>query len=368
MHTMHPILEDRLQPWLPAAAGNTGGSGGSGATGGALRVRSGRGKNAGRAGGFSLMEVLVALGIFAVGLVAVAAVFPTAISVQSETVRDLAGQRAVANARTTIQSLARSKESAPTNRFLTLTYKHDIVPTLREGTLVPFTENNPPATGRTGSPGGVQPMLDQPLPPIGAQLTLPAFAEMSASSPLNAAKSFHNLFSQDIRSYPQNVSQSDRRDYYWFPLIQARDLTASNPIWMTYIMVMQRRGTEAVPEVRAARINPGASGGSVIVLAQSGPIAGEIWDNDFDDDGLPDLIQPGDWVLDSRGTIHRVLLAERFQITVESAVPVSFRNGDLIYFAVAIEGGGNWQNPVIKRESRSPIVRIEQFEIVAENP
>jgi len=317
------------------------------------------------------MEVLVALGIFAVGLVAVAAVFPTAISVQSETVRDLAGQRAVVNARTMIQSLARSadsNETEPPTNFLSLTYKHDINPLLRTGTLVPFTEVPPTPTSWTGFPGGVQPMLDQPLPPVGVQRTLSPTAEMTNPA-LNAAKSFHSLFSQDIRSYPYSIIQSDRRDYYWFPMIQIRDLTQQNSAsWMMYLMVMQRRGTDAVPQVRAARIDPAQSSGRIIALATTGPNATEIWDNDFDDDGLPDILQPGDWVLDSRGTIHRVLLAERNQFTVESPVPINFRNGDLIYFAVAVEGGGNWQTPVIKRETRSPIVRIEQFEIVVDQP
>jgi hypothetical protein len=314
------------------------------------------------------MEVLIALGIFAIGLVAVAAVFPTAISIQSETVRDLAGQRAVVNARTMIQSLSRSKdttEADPPRNFRTLTYKHDTNPSSRKGTLKVFTDRSAPSTGRTGYPGGVQPLLDQPLPPVAVQITMPPFAEMSSNSPLNAAKSFHTLFSQAVRSYPQNSPQSDQRDYYWFPLIQARDLTSANPTWMMYLMVMQRRGTEAVPQVRAARIDRGNSGGSVIAFVSSGA---NSLNNDFDDDGLPDLIQPGDWVVDTRGTIHRVLLAEKSRITVESAVPVSYGNNDLIYYAVAIEAGGDWANPVIKRETRSPIVRIEQFEVVVSQP
>ncbi len=322
-----------------------------------LRDRRGEcGGHGRREGAFSLMEVMIALGIFAIGLVAVAAVFPTAISIQRETVRDLAGQRTIINARTMIQAMARSSELTPTSNFRTLTYEHDIDPTLRKGTLKAFTENIIPTLGRTGFPGGVQPMIDLPSPPI----NLP-FAEMSTSLvQLNAAKSFHSLFSLDIRSYPQNISRADQRDYYWYPLIQARDLTSANPTWMIYLMVMQRRGSEAVPEVRFAQVDtrPSVTFDRFITFTTSS------MDNDLDNDGLPDLIQPGDWVLGDDGSIHRVLLAEKHKITVESPIPVTGQLR-LIYYAAAIDLAAPG---ILKRESRSPIVRIDQFEIVVDKP
>jgi type II secretory pathway pseudopilin PulG len=316
---------------------------------------------------FSLMEVLIALGIFAVGLVAVAAVFPTAIAVQRETVRDLAGQRTVVNARGLIQAMARSAEAVPSNRFSTLTYLHDpIIAGNREGTLKDFTRitSDLPvhASTRTGFPGGVQPMLDQPLPPTAQQHTMPAFAEMSNTIPLNAAKSFHKLFSEEVRSFPKNIPQTDQRDYYWFPMIQVKDLAGGKPSWYMFLMIMQRRGTEAVPQVRAVEVVNAS--GSIITIKDSGAPADPLWlDNDFNNNGLPDLIQPGDWVLGDDGSTHRVLLAEGSnQLTIESAVPPTGLR--LLYYAVAIDR----VTGTPKRESRSPIVRIEQFELIVDQP
>jgi len=128
-----------------------------------------------------------------------------------------------------------------------------------------------------------------------------------------------------------------------------------------YLMVMQRRGTEDVPEVRAADVVNAID--RSITFRNTGPANDPLWlNNDANDNGLPDLIQPGDWVLGDDGSIHRVLLAEGTnRITVESPVPPTGLR--MIYYAVAID-----RSTGIKRESRSPIVRIEQFELVVDQP
>jgi prepilin-type N-terminal cleavage/methylation domain-containing protein len=309
--------------------------------GGGLGLRGFRGGRGFR--GFSLMEVLIALGIFAIGLVAVAAVFPTAIAIQRETVRDLAGQRAVTSARSTIMALARTKDpfEAPPydKRFQSLSYRHDILAINRAGTLRDFTTPSP-RPNVTGRPGGVQPMIDQSFPA------------------LVAPRSFGDFFTLETRGYPQNIPRFDRRDYYWFPLIQARDLSGNKPTWFMYLMVMQRLGTEAVPEVRAAVIDRRNTRDRVIAFDI------RSLNNDLDNDGLPDLIQPGDWVLGDDGSIHRVLVAQGTdRITVESPVPPTGLR--MIYYAVAIDPAAPG---VPKREGRSPIVRIEQFEVVVDQP
>lgn len=319
------------------------------------------------------MEVLVALGIFALGLVAVAAVFPTAIAIQSETVRDLAGQRAVINARSTIQAMARSIENPPTPNNRVLSYQHDTNPAQRAGTLRDYTvatnQLTNPSSGRTGFPGRVQPMIDQPINIAPNLLDQFPYSDVEVSpsvATLNAPNSFHNLFNLDVRSYPKNIADTSKRDYYWYPLIQAKDLTGNNPTWMVFLMVMQRRGTEAVPEVRAARVI-NVLGNNTIQFASSGPATDpHWWDNDADNDGLPDLIQPGDWVLADDGSIFRVVVAERDRITIDSQVPVG-AGLNFLYFAVALDRTDP-AIPIIKRETRSAIVRIEQFEIVVDKP
>jgi len=333
------------------------------------------------------MEILISLGIFAVGLVAVAAVFPTAIAIQRETVRDLAGQRIAANAQATIKALAVSTlgpavpTSSQTYNSRTLTYKHDLLAQDRRGTLKDFTINNTgtdkqylfsPNGGRTGAPGRVQPMIDQPNFRPQHQ-TDPDYSgrEMSTTiARVNAVKSFHYLFSEGIRSYPKTIPRTNERDYYWYPFIQAKDLTGNSPTWVVYLMIMRRSGTEAPPEPRAVRVTNVT--GNVIEFDSTGPANDPYWlDNDNDNggvgDGLPDVIQPGDFVLADDGSSFRVILAEKDRITVESQIPASTAI-NFLYYAVALEGGLAYPNFLVKREARSPIIRIEQFELVVNEP
>ena len=327
-----------------------------------------------RAAAFSLMEVLIALGIFAVGLVAVAALFPTAITIQSETVRDLAGQRIAVDAKTTIQALANSYNNTHTNStpwesaYTTLTYHHDQDPNNRAGTLDVFTKSDVPSTGKTGVAGGVQPMIDQPLPLKSVRRSgVGRYKDpIDTFIRLNAVRSFHYLLSEEIRSYPKTIPNTEERDYYWVPFIQPKDLTSATPTWVVYLMIMQRHGTERIPEARAVRVNN--ISGKTITFDSSGAANDYEWlDNDEDDDGLPDYIQPGDWVLADDGSIFRVVLAQKDSITIDSVVPPS-GNINLLYYAVALEGGTNWNTPIAKPEARSPIVRIEQFELVVRPP
>ncbi len=326
-----------------------------------------------RALGFSLMEVLVALGIFALGLVAVAAVFPTAIAIQSETVRDLAGQRVAINAQTTIQAMANSYNSTHdtsttwSNAYTTLAYHHDQDPLNRAGSLEPFTDSATPSTGKTGQAGGVQPMIDQPMFPVAMRRSGPGpyTDPVDTFIRLNAVRSFHYLFSEEVRSYPKTITDTQARDYYWVPFIQPKDLTSTNPTWIVYIMVMQRHGTERPPEARAVRVNN--INGTTLTFDSTGPANDYEWlDNDQDDDGLPDFIQPGDWVLADDGSTFRVIVAQKDSITIDATVPPSSIN--TLYYAVALEGGTNWNSPIPKPEARSPMVRIEQFELVVRPP
>jgi hypothetical protein len=308
------------------------------------------------------MEVLVALGIFAMGLVAVAAVFPTAIAIQRETVRDLAGQRVAVNAKSLVQSMARSIDnledlSTVSGTNLTLTYHHDAQEVNREGTLKPFTVTTLPAGGKTGRAGRAQPMIDQPINNSTWQMANPT-GEMVGPL-LNAARSFHNLFSEEARSYPKTIANSAERDYYWYPIIQPKDLTSPQPAWMMYLMIMQRHGTEAIPEVRALLISIDPANPKKLTFLNAGTYS---LDNDANDNGLPDVIQPGDTVLGDDGSILHVVLAEKGSITVDAVV--SPTTTGMIYYAQALEGGTGAE----KTESRSPIVRIEQFELVVNDP
>ena len=324
------------------------------------------------------MEVLVALGIFAIGLVAVAALFPTAITVQSETVRDLAGQRIAVDAKDTIRAMANSYDKTHNNNTLwkdaytVISYHHDLDPLNRGGTLKPFTLSTTPTGtngGKTGFAGRVQPMIDQPMYPKENQRVGPGpYTDApEASTRLNAVQSFHYLFSEEVRSYPKTVPETENREYYWYPFIQPKDLTSANPTWVVYLMVMQRHGTERIPEARAVRVSN--VNGPILTLDKSAAAGFEALDNDANNNGIADIIQPGDSVLADDGSIFLVKTVDTANntITVDATVPPSARI-NLLYYAVALEGGTNWNLPVPKPEARSPIVRIDSFELVVRQP
>jgi len=291
------------------------------------------------------MEVMVALGIFAVGLVAVAAIFPTAITIQRDTVREVDGRRIGKNARAMVLAAARTDSASnPGNPSAEMSYDPgQTTPTAiaPSGSLLPFITAAKGASAANTTP--VLPMINQPDPFIGGPVQMLALP------------SFHGLFTLAARSYPQNSIDPLRRDYYWYPLIQVSDATSPNPRFAMTIIVMHRDGTNRVPEVRRSYdLDKTRTIGNVIAFNAAKGLfddgTGDV-SNDVDNDGLPDFIQPGDTVLGDDGLKHRVILANATSITVDSP---NVGNLGTLYFTVAIDSAG-----FIKREGRSPTVWIE---------
>ena len=310
------------------------------------------------AGGFNLLEVLVSLGIFAVGLVAVAAVFPTAITIQRETVRELDGRRVAQNAKATIVAQSLNQvDSASTDK---------------DKPYAEFSFNYSRTGAHTGS---LLEYIDNPIGPniydthpVQAMIDLPWMSNLDAETPagaviLDAPTSFHGMFTLDTRSYPKNIARADRRDYYWYPLLQVKDPNSDNPQWFVHLLVMHRSGTQLPPQVRRSlditdwQTSP--TGGSTKLVFGTG-LFNNLGTATYNDvlpagapDGLPDFIQPGDKVLADNGQVLTVVLADNNSITVNS--PNVGRPGS-IYFAVAIDSSTN----LIKPGVRSPIVFIEE--------
>ena len=258
------------------------------------------------------MEVLVALGIFTVGLVAVAAIFPTAIAIQRDTVREVDGRRIGKNARATVLAAVRTQGSgANANQtYGEMTYTHNpLTPSASTGTLAPFMTDTGAISYMTSAinPTPVFPMIDLPerydLDPPNFYTVL---VERDASDglTLNAPADFHGLFNLDTRSYPKTIRQFDRRDYYWYPLIKLANL--NDPQWSVTLIVMHRDGTDLPPEIRQS-YTLASTKGNVITFNNNGlfndPNAGGDVDNDVDNDGLPDYIQPGDIILADNGIV-----------------------------------------------------------------
>ncbi len=314
-----------------------------------------------RNAGFSLMEVLVALGIFTVGLVAVAAIFPTAITIQRDTVRQVDGERIGKNARAMVLAMARNDSASyPDQPYAEMSYD----PSNGSGSLSRFISNAKIASAYNPTP--VLPMIDLPEAYMDPDNYLHTNALHSdhGRSPvtLDAPSSFHGLFNIEMRSYPKNNPEYLRRDYYWYPLLKVSDATSPNPKFTMIVIVMHRSGTDLPPEIRR----------SEEVSVVKDPLTGRLntldfgtdllpgYSNDMNNNFIPDYISPGDQIICDDGNIHTVVKADANSVTVDSP---NVGNPKHFYFAVAIDRAN-----LIKKESLSPIVWIEDDITLSVNP
>lgn len=207
--------------------------------------------------GFSLVELMIAMGIFAVGAIAVASIFPVAILLQKATVENV-------NAR----AYADSAFALVTARGFNESYLLTPAPTLNE-----------------------------------------VFADAQAVEE----------WSRLDRLYNATLLPASRR-VAWTALFMPTDLTAGAEEWLVLIFVMRRQadgvynkgGTAAdwasdftdntMPSV--TWLTPSSAGGQVIA---------------FDND--PRLVRIGDVVVDDSGRDWRVTGASDTQITVDGQIP-----------------------------------------------
>jgi hypothetical protein len=307
------------------------------------------------------MEVLVALGIFAVGLVAVAAIFPTAITIQRDTVREADGRRIAKNAKAVLLATVRTNSVSPVptpGEEMSLDASALPTPT---GTLEPFLTKAIGVSAYNNTP--VMPMIDLPLP-APPRDPLMFYGERSgAALTVDAPASFHWLLNPDTRSYPQNIDAINQRDYYWYPLLKVADATTT-PVLSVFIVVMHRDGTDLPPEIRQSfDLNTTKTTGNEIWFNTANGLfndgSGNV-NNDPDGDGLPDFIQPGDIILGNDGRKHRVILARADSLVVDSP---NVGNPTSIFFGVAIDSAN-----FVKREARSPVIWIEDDIPLSINP
>lgn len=329
--------------------------------------------------GFTLIEVLIAMGIFLIGVICVAALFPASVAVQRDTMGSVMGQQVSRRAVKQMQIIAASgvEKSDP------LTYHHDSRSGNRTGTLEPFTEpsklhTNSYLNGTLKIGSRVQPLIDyRTTPNPHALAAIPAIgsgedgyvplAPSSASGPADNA-SFRWIFGADFCSYPStNVYAAPiagnayttvpDRDYYWFPFIQVSGLDSGGSVnWQGFVVVMHRQPQMNVPQVRWVNIT--SYSGARMVFDNT-------FDNDKDSDGIPDLIRPGDFILADNGVVHRVILAEADGCTVDS--PVLDANNlalNRIYFTVDVDNEGR-----VKRESPRTVAWIDgPFPLPVQDP
>ncbi|MEM1444628.1 MAG: prepilin-type N-terminal cleavage/methylation domain-containing protein [Planctomycetota bacterium] len=321
-----------------------------------------------RKAGFTLTEVLIALGILAVGITSIASLFPPAILLQKETVRDILGQQYVRSS----EALLRAK-------------------TIDAGMLFSFTDNYAADSGPSGGEeiGAFavrnsigSPLLSNPYFVPNAQLDVFALAEVDeyippqpagGGPPFNTEYPDMRLSSNYLgrpnttadanyaaqqsamanygiadRSFPSYIAQPADRELYTVPFIR-RGVQATPFIndWTTYAMLLGNN-FELEDEFAAAGVTPyPRTPLGAFALASGAPAGGLdaiVCANPFDDDRfvpkvfripavnqsfdgtLPDnsirvlinndrtgtlrwgiLIQPGDLLLGDNGKIYRVV-------------------------------------------------------------
>ncbi len=220
------------------------------------------------------MEILIAIGIFAVGMVAVASIFPGAIALQRESVEEVMSQQAVSN----IESLMGAR---------------------------PFFDEHPDF------------FYDYD----------PSLAGFVQIIPVDLL----NTWTQADRSFSSTDPVEDR-EIYWAPLVQNLGSPA-NPDWRTFVFVMAGDGLNDYekensldwaneddpnyfPGVAAASITSDVVDGFVVLEFN------EFNNRQFDEPdqtpaGQADQIRMGDFFLGDNGVVYRAIAADDSSVTLE---------------------------------------------------
>lgn len=226
--------------------------------------------------GFSLVEIMIAMGIFAVGFIAVAAMFPAAIILQRETMTDVEAQLIARNATSIIGAR-------------TLTYSTSVAADLTDT-----------------------------LPAVLVDLT--PFSQLGGS--------LATRFTLGDRGYPTAEANVNDRKFYWVPFIRRLQTPATGPgDFIIAALVLSR------DPARDYTFSGGAYGTPAVTIPGNPVCANDASNNaipkvigvDYTYDnttsptkilfnnrlfttvtlaGQPDQIRPGDWFMDDTGTLY----------------------------------------------------------------
>ena len=231
--------------------------------------------------GFTLMEILIAIGIFAVGMVAVASIFPVAIALQRESVEEVMARQAASNIEALMGGRPFTYGFNGTDSFGDLDFYDD------EPSFVGF----------------VQALPDDVL----------------------------GIWTANDRSFPSTDRVNDR-EIYWVPLVQNLG-TQANPDWRTFVFVLAGDGlgqpeSEWDPNVVWANKDddpayfPGVAWMDNVNPVLDADFVRLEFDNGEnsqfpESDDEPDQIRLGDFFLGDNGVVYRAIAADGFSVTIE---------------------------------------------------
>ena len=281
-----------------------------------------------RAPGFSMMESLVAIAVFALGFVAVAAIFPVGVILQKGAASDVLTQQVVRNVKAMLQSRKFSHDDLtdPNN----LKFINDVL--------------------QNGNPNlEVQPVLKQDAP--GDLLNQPGILQpgnIFEQWMLNDRSYFFMRNNLGGNAYhPQHTAELGdptatefNRAFYWVPLIRRTQLPTGPSDWQVFVFILRHdsathdrssnsSATDAFSDVWANHDGYRSQNGiqywhvpGVRSLTVTSVNTNRFTvNNNWTGAGSGLEIVAGDLVLDSNGVVHTVLTATTGFIDVKGVIP-----------------------------------------------
>jgi hypothetical protein len=247
--------------------------------------------------GFSLVETMFALGIFALGFVAVAALFPVAILLQRKTVEDVHSLIAVDSTRALV-----------TNAGISNTIINAAVP------------------------------MDNAVHPL-----LPPAVTSGMPIPFDSIRT---------RSYPSAEGEMANRRFFWVPMVRrindvATIGSSTRDEWEVFVFITKRQVSALYPKV-AGDANPDDDDVVPAVRKMTGvTVSGTQRFNFTNSTGQ---VKIGDQIVDKWGRIHEVGDADTGGVTVKGLIePDKWSGNDADEF---------WYCPPSRPGASSPIQRV----------
>ena len=271
-------------------------------------------------GGFTLVELLIALGLFAIGMIAMASLFPVAALLQRETAAEIIGEHAAESARAIVN--AKQLTYTEGNATTDLGRYHDLAGNTRSQ-VVALQELNPNLLTDEFT------LYDRSYP-SGSPVTEP-----------NSVQPDPNLL--------------DERELFWVPLVQDIRGDRENPEFVMRLFLLESLNQNGYPRQRVEQVVGAAS---ILQFANSvddnTPAQRKLFPKvvavscrvNTDEDNEMTLgsvggLEPGAIILDSNGVDY--LIAEIQGNTVTTVTPIlkSPTLPNRVWYAPALDGEAN---------------------------
>lgn len=231
-----------------------------------------------RAAGFSLVEILIALGIFLIGMTAIVSLFPAAAILQRETTQEVISGMAAQSARSIIESQS-------------LTYAP-----------------GSPGTGDLRNYYSAAGYNDTDAVPMNA-------------IPINATDTVLTRFPFTDRSYPTALidgADISNCDLHWVPFIQdlAGDQSGSAQLWVVRLFILESDSRANYAGNATTDANPGDPTNFPKVRFVGVSASGDQFTL-----GAGTDLEPGDTVMDSNGNSHVITEINGNIVTVLNSIP-----------------------------------------------